>query len=210
MPPGFFCYDGFVIPPGTKACLVDLDGTLYHAQPVKLLMAAELLLFGLPCIATIRAFRKEHERDDEATASGANAFDLQVSRAAQTSKRSPDEVRHVVDRWMFQRPLKWISLFRRRSLLKELSTFRALGGKLALVSDYPAQTKLGVLPISFDVVVASGEPEGPSRKKPDPEGYLKAARLLGVEPEECVVIGDRRDRDGGAAARAGIRYLHVG
>jgi HAD superfamily hydrolase (TIGR01509 family) len=190
--------------------LVDLDGTLYYPAPVKMLMAAELLLFGLPSIGTIRAFRKEHERDEGTPAMDGNSFELQVSRAAQLTERSPDEVRRVVDRWMFQRPLKWISLFRRRSLLQELRNFKARGGKLALVSDYPAQAKLSALPISFDVVVASGELEGPSRKKPDPEGYLKAASLLGAQPEECVIIGDRPDRDGEAAARAGIRYVQVG
>lgn len=39
-----------------------------------------------------------------------------------------------------------------------------------------------------------------SQGKPDPEGYLKAATLLGLEPQDCVVIED---------APAGIQAAHA-
>ena len=89
-------------------------------------------------------------------------------------------------------------------MLAELRAFKAQGGKTALVSDYPARRKLEALnaPGLFDVVVASGEENGPRRLKPDPEGYLRAAELLRAEPSRCLVIGDRQDADG-AAAHAG-------
>jgi sugar-phosphatase len=41
--------------------------------------------------------------------------------------------------------------------------------------------------------------EGVERGKPDPEGYLAAARRLGVAPEQCVVC-----EDGEAGIRAGL------
>jgi HAD superfamily hydrolase (TIGR01509 family) len=62
----------------------------------------------------------------------------------------------------------------------------------------------------FDAVVASGDPDGPPRLKPAPGGYLKAAHKLGVRPEACLVIGDRPDTDGVAAAAAGMRFRLVG
>ncbi|MDA8369470.1 MAG: HAD family phosphatase [Nocardiopsaceae bacterium] len=40
---------------------------------------------------------------------------------------------------------------------------------------------------NFDVTVAGDEVE---RNKPDPEPYLKAARLLGVDPQRCVAFED--------------------
>lgn len=45
--------------------------------------------------------------------------------------------------------------------------------------------------------------------KPDPEGYLKAARALGVAPERCLVV---EDSPAGieAGVRAGARVLRVG
>ncbi|MCR4368492.1 MAG: HAD family phosphatase [archaeon] len=40
---------------------------------------------------------------------------------------------------------------------------------------------------SFSAIVGADEV---SRGKPDPEGYLKAAKMLGAKPSECVVIED--------------------
>jgi HAD superfamily hydrolase (TIGR01549 family) len=91
-----------------------------------------------------------------------------------------------------------------------VSEFRTAGGKTALVSDYPATGKLralGALEL-FDLVVSNGEPGGPSRLKPHPEGYLSAAERLGVEPAHCLVIGDRDDADGQAARNAGMA-VHI-
>ncbi|GAB3697142.1 HAD family phosphatase [Saccharopolyspora tripterygii] len=41
---------------------------------------------------------------------------------------------------------------------------------------------------SFDVTVCGDEVDG--KNKPDPEPYLKAARLLGVDPADCVAVED--------------------
>ena len=58
----------------------------------------------------------------------------------------------------------------------------------------------------FDACVAVGEPDGPSRLKPAPDGFLLAAERLGVEPRNCLVLGDRPDADGEAARRAGMDF----
>jgi putative hydrolase of the HAD superfamily len=195
-----------MIPHDVRACLVDLDGTLYRSLPLKLAMAAELLLFGVPVISTLLRFRREHELPAVGTA---NPFEDQLERTARALGRPVEGVRDAVDRWMFRRPAKWIAVFRRRKLLAELEAFRERGGRLALVSDYPVRSKIDQLKLQFDVTVSSGEPGGPARLKPDPEGYLSAARALGVEPRHCLVIGDRDDRDGEAARRAGMAFRKV-
>jgi len=58
---------------------------------------------------------------------------------------------------------------------------------------------------AFDTIVAA---EDVSRGKPDPEGFLLAARNLGVPPERCLVI---EDAPGGieGARRASMRSLAV-
>lgn len=51
--------------------------------------------------------------------------------------------------------------------------------------------------------------EDVTASKPDPEGFLKGARLLGVAPDECVVFED--SEAGIAAAKAaGMRVVGVG
>ena len=113
---------------------------------------------------------------------------------------------------MQERPSRWIRLFRRRGLIEEIRHFRERGGRTALVTDYPAGAKLDALGASelFEVVVSSGEPGGPKRLKPDPEGYLLAAAALGIEPSHCLVIGDRDDADGEAARAAKMAFRRIG
>jgi HAD superfamily hydrolase (TIGR01509 family) len=193
-----------------QAWLVDLDGTLYTQAPVRAAMAAELSLLGWSSLRLLRRFRREQELLRELELEG-DPFQLQLERTAAALGVSPSAIEPRVREWMIERPAKWLALFRRRALLDEIGAFRARGGRTALVSDYPARRKLEALGASrlFDVVVASGEPNGPTRLKPHPSGVLNAAAALGVDPARCLVIGDRPDADGKAAAAAGMAFRHV-
>jgi FMN phosphatase YigB (HAD superfamily) len=197
------------------AWLVDLDGTLYEARWVKLAMAVELALFGWFAVATLRQFRHDHEALREEVAEGnalavtfPSPFAAQLARSADALQVPVAQIERVVQDWMFERPGKWIRRFPRRDLLAELRTFKAAGGRTALVSDYPAERKVTALGARdlFEVIVANGEPHGPRRLKPDPEGYLRAAELLQVDPSRCLVIGDRDDADGEAARAAKMAF----
>jgi HAD superfamily hydrolase (TIGR01549 family) len=194
------------------AWLVDLDGTLYRSLPVKLAMAVELSLFGWTSIRTLRAFRHAHEALRSQASPGeptsASPFEQQLELTARQLGHERALVERTVREWMFERPLKWVGRAKRQSLLDELAHFRSHGGKTALVSDYPASGKLGALGAAalFDLVVSSGEPGGPRKLKPDPEGYSSAAARLGIEPGRCLVIGDRDDADGAAARSAGMGF----
>lgn len=193
------------------AWLVDLDGTLYEAAKVKLCMLAELALGGWGAMSTLRRFRMEHEhlrlRQDEP----GNPYRLQIERTAGALGVPPQHVEALVREWMQERPGKWLRRFRRLGLLEELAAFRRGGGRLALVSDYPASTKLAAIGCAelFEAVIANGEDGGARWLKPHPEGYLSAAERLGVNPERCLVLGDRPDADGEAARRAGMSFRLV-
>jgi HAD superfamily hydrolase (TIGR01549 family) len=199
------------------AYLVDLDGTLYSPLPVKLGMALELALSGWLALGPLKVFRHTHEElrelysRGEVAAAGVSPFEQQLTLTASQLAVPEAKLRALVENWMLHRPQKWIRLFARKALLQELATFQASGGKLAVVSDYPATLKLQALPgsLRFDTVVSNGEPGGPSRLKPDPEGYLIAANRLQVRPERCLVLGDRSDADGEAARRAGMAFRLV-
>ncbi len=110
-------------------------------------------------------------------------------------------------------------LFRRAALgnivplpgaLGFLRLLRERGFKLALVSSTPhgnIDLILGSLGVegAFDVIV--GE-EDVRQGKPDPEGFLLAAKRLGVPPGECVVIEDA-PVGVEAAKRGGMRCVGV-
>ncbi len=191
------------------AVLVDLDGTLYRQRPVRLLMAIELLVMGWSAIAVLRAFRRSHEEVRLAERlERSSPYEEQLRLTAARLGVAEARVRAIVEDWMVRRPMKWLGRFARKELLQELANYRSAGGKLALVSDYPATQK--ALAFSrwthFDVVVSSGEAGGPARLKPHPEGYLTAAERVGVLPAHCLVIGDREDADGDAARAAGMGF----
>jgi HAD superfamily hydrolase (TIGR01549 family) len=195
-----------------RAWLIDLDGTLYHPQPVKWAMAAEVLLGSLwnrSTLPGIRQFRRHHEQlRREMQEPVESPYHLQLQQAADALGWKVDRLEALILEWMQQRPGKWIRLFRRRSLLEEIRQHRDGGGRTALVSDYPASHKLQSLQLSdlFEVVIANGEADGPGRLKPWPDGFLRAAQKLAVEPAECLVLGDRQDADGQAAERAGMAF----
>ncbi len=193
------------------AWLVDLDGTLYSQPPVRLAMAAEVALFGWSSLAVLQRFRREQEELRLLELEG-DPFTLQLERTATGLGTDAARVEALVRDWMIERPAKWLTLFRRRALLEEIRNYRSAGGRTALVSDYPARRKLealGATPL-FDVIVASGEPDGPQRLKPHPSGLLRAASALGIDPARCLVIGDRPDADGLAASTAGMAFRKVG
>jgi beta-phosphoglucomutase-like phosphatase (HAD superfamily) len=175
-------------------------------------MTLELLLTGWGAVKTLKVFREEHERLRlEEQQLEASPFVLQLERAARRLASPQEKVAAVVDQWMFRRPGRWLRAFRRRKLLQMISDYRTRGGKTAVVSDYPASKKLAAMGLAelFDLVVACGEPDGPSCLKPLPAGLLLAAARLHVAPADCLVIGDRRDADGEAARRAGMAFQHV-
>jgi FMN phosphatase YigB (HAD superfamily) len=195
------------------AWLVDLDGTLYQAKPLKLVMAAQMAFAGPKALRIVRRFRIEHEalRESGQTCSP-SPFAMQIDRTAKALGLGLTEVEEVIQRYMFERPLPLLARLRRKDLLKEIADFRNDGGRTAIVSDYPAQKKLAALGVTdlFDRVVASGEPGGPSKLKPAPDGMLLAADALGVKPNRCMVLGDRLDADGAAAAAAGMEFRLIG
>lgn len=194
--------------PKVLAWLVDLDGTLYRPLRVIISMAPHMLLRPGK-VRIVRAFRREHEGlRVSPPPPGVTPYEAQLQRTAKKLDLASDEVRATVEDYMFTRPGRYLRASRRKSLISEIEAFRAQGGKSALVTDYPATTKLRDMQLAylFDEVVANGEPGGPSRLKPDPEGYLSAAERLGVPPAQCLVIGDRADADGEAARTAGMRF----
>jgi putative hydrolase of the HAD superfamily len=67
------------------------------------------------------------------------------------------------------------------------------------------RAKLAALSLTdaFDVIVLSDE-IGRSFRKPHPAPFLAAATKLGAAPAECVMVGDRPDKDVRGARASGF------
>lgn len=98
----------------------------------------------------------------------------------------------------------------RPGALDALRTVRSSGTPAALVTSTERQlTEAALNTIGaefFDVTVCGDEVDG--LNKPHPEPYLRAARLLGVDPARCVAVEDSPTGTASAAA-AGCTVLVV-
>jgi putative hydrolase of the HAD superfamily len=84
---------------------------------------------------------------------------------------------------------------------------------IAVVSDgdpVVQRVKLDALGLAgvFHAVVISDD-FGRARRKPDPYSLLVAADKINVDPEGCIYVGDRPEKDVAAARAAGMRSVRV-
>lgn len=194
------------------AVLFDVDGTLYDQSALRLRMFGELCrwyslrFWKLRDLKLLYDFRRLRERHCGAVSN--SLMEDQYKWVAETSHASTDYVREVVTEWMDIRPLKHLAACRYAEVTKFVDLLSSHGKAVAFVSDYPVKAKLRALGIPYKVAIAATD-NGIGAFKPNPKIMLKAASVLGITPDRCLVIGDRDDRDGSAAEKAGMMYLSI-
>lgn len=180
----------------------DLDGTLYNQAGLRrrmvVMLASEMIRSGS---ATVPRILRAYRRHREALADG------MVQDFAQRQYRlpglEPELVRAVVAEWMEHRPLPLLRAFRTKGV-EALFARLAASHVLAVHSDYPVEKKLLALGLTAHLSLAADDV---GRLKPDPAGLHRLMAAAKVEPCRTLMIGDRDDRDGEAARRAGVRAL---
>ncbi|MER7247171.1 HAD family hydrolase [Kribbella sp. NPDC000426] len=94
--------------------------------------------------------------------------------------------------------------------LSTLAAFKAAGWRIGLVSNITAETQLqwpsSPLAPYFDATAFSAEV---GAAKPEPAIYLTACNALGVDPTECIFVGDGNDNELPAAASLGMRAIRT-
>ncbi|UVO50357.1 HAD family hydrolase [Sphingomonas sp. SUN019] len=187
----------------------DMDGTLYDQKKLRARMLMELLRASardrsLDTVLTLRAFR--HTREMLADTQAGDFLSTQYEIPAARRGCEAARVRALVAEWMEQRPLPYLAACRRPGIEQLFGAIARTGRRIGILSDYPAADKLAALGLRADFIVAATDPDV-ARLKPDTTGLDKLMRLAEVDPRRAVLIGDRVDRDGAVAARAGMRAL---
>jgi FMN phosphatase YigB (HAD superfamily) len=194
---------------GVHLVVFDVDGTLYRQSQLRLRMARDLLIHTVlkrdtKTIAVLAKYRRIRERlSDEHVA------DFECASIAQTATATaiaPDKVRSIVSEWIEQRPLGYLAGCRYPGLPQLFAGLRRRGKSIGILSDYPAKAKLEALGLAANHIVFAGD-ENVGLLKPHPRGLKSLIAAAGVEPHQTVVIGDRVDRDGLVARRAGAQAL---
>jgi FMN phosphatase YigB (HAD superfamily) len=192
-----------------RLVVFDVDGTLYRQRPLRLRMARDMLLYtllnrDLNVVAVLAKYRRIRERlGDE------QVIDFErilIAETATTTANSPDKVRAIVSEWVEQRPLPYLAACRYPGLPQLFAGLRRKGKSIGIFSDYPVKTKLEALELTANHVVCAGD-ETVGMLKPHPRGLESLIAAAGVKADATVLIGDRTDRDGLAARRAGARAL---
>jgi FMN phosphatase YigB (HAD superfamily) len=197
-----------------RAVLLDVDGTLYHQNPLRLFMALELC--ALPLVEgsyqsasttwkVVRAFRRVRE---ELRGLGSPAESLDELQYVQTANRigiDPAVVEQTIAEWIFRRPLKYLKHCRRQGAEAFFTFLRKCNVPVGVFSDYPVVEKLEALGLSTFVgpTLCATDSEI-NAFKPHPKGFLRVSAIWGIPPEEILYVGDRSEVDAVGAAAAGM------
>jgi HAD superfamily hydrolase (TIGR01509 family) len=181
-----------------RAVLFDMDGLLVDSEPLWFVVEREVAeRLGAPW----------GEADQEALIGGSLdrtvSYLLAKADGAAGAERAVTAGRADVARWLVASMARLVlarGLPLQPGAARLLAALDAAGVPCALVtasSRAIMDAVLKVTGLSFGVTVCG---EDVQRGKPDPEPYLRAAALLGVPPDGCVVLED--SPTGIAAARA--------
>ena len=166
-----------------RALIVDLDGTLYYQKPVRLAILKEMLFhfWKLPDFLIVKKYR--------------TLFENGISEKERLS-RLPSQAPRVIREWMIERPYPYIKKNGDYELINVLMEAQARGIIVIVYSDYPVEEKLSALGFVPDMALCS---ETIGRLKPDASGLKSVLTQESIVPEQCLVIGDRIDKDGALA-----------
>ncbi len=192
-----------------KGIIFDLDGTLYSQLKMHICMFFDIFTYYLihPLrindLRIIYYFRKKRYEAD----SSLELEKTQYQITADYLNLPTEEVRSIIEKWILNRPIRYMKICRYSNVLNIFKLLRKINLKIAVVSDYPIDQKLVALGLTADVKICSTDPEV-NAFKPNPKGLILACEKMELLPEECLVIGDRDDKDGEAARRGQIPYLN--
>lgn len=198
--------------PLPKAIIFDVDGTLYDQKKLRKRIIWEILKFlalhpnRLIDFKILWDFRKSREKTVSMQVS--DIENQQYVWGGHVSKVPPEKVHQVVREWMLEKPLRHLPACRYQGVLEIFSYLRKRNIRTGIFSDYPVRDKLSVLGLSPDVLVCATDREV-DRLKPDPKGLLVAAEKLRIPVGQCLFVGDRDERDGECARRAGMPYVII-
>ena len=188
----------------------DVDGTLYDQRKLRALMAAEILLFVAlhpwrwRDVLVVREYRNVHEAfsSDEC----ANLEQALVSEVARRMSVPQTRVSEIIQEWLFERPLKHLPSVRFHEVATVIEELKASGVRVAFLSDHYPVGKLKALSLDSGAAYYSTRSDL-SCLKPNPKLLLTILTEQGARPGECVVVGDRDDRDGEIARRTGVHFV---
>jgi len=185
----------------------DVDGTLYRQRPLRLRMGRDMVIHALTkrnrnVIRVVTAYRRIRER--LASEEVADFERVLIAETAKSTSMSTECVHSIVSEWIETRPLRYLKSCLFSGVPQLFAGLQRAGKKIGIFSDYPAAEKLAAMGLVAHHVVAASEV---GLLKPHAKGLQSLMAKASTTARETLFIGDRADRDGVAAQRAGVRIL---
>lgn len=195
--------------PSVRLVVFDVDGTLYRQPPLRRRMALALLSHvatsgDVRLLRLLSDYRRERER-----LADAEVADFDATLAATIAARhgvDPATVTALVTDWIETRPLPYLRPHVVPGTVALFDGLRRSGRTIGVLSDYPATAKVAAMGLAGDIIAAAADP-GIGIMKPHPRGLQFVMAAAGATPATTLMIGDRPERDGAAACRAGVPVL---
>ena len=184
-----------------KVCLFDLDGTLLDTVESIAHIANQVLAhYNLPA-QPVEDFNY-HAGD------GANKLIERSFAAAGGNPKDIDEAREMYKAMFAKDPLYKVSPY--DGMVETLRTLKDNGVILAVCTNKPDKAARANLAAMFDedLFTVIQALDGSLKRKPAPDMALAIANKLGVEPSECMYIGDT-DTDMQTGKAAGMYTIGV-
>lgn len=190
-----------------KLLVFDVDGTLYSQPPVRYRMAVDLAVHSLVNreLRTLKIIREYRSyREDLTSNQGHNNADAQIKRLSHIFDRSAEDIKHILDEWMGERPLKYLHAQRHRSVSKVLALAAEQDIAVAVLSDLPLGRKIEALEMTFLSAHCTDEY---NEFKPGTKTLSAIMEKFEAGSNSTLVIGDRDNRDGRMAENSGCFYF---
>lgn len=129
-----------------------------------------------------------------------------IARTINETGCSAKKILAIVTEWIEQRPIRYLTNCRYSGVIELFAGLKRSSKLIGVYSDYPAREKLAALGLAADFVVSAGD-AGVRLLKPNPRGLEFLIKEAGATAGTTMLIGDRGERDGVAAMRAGARCL---
>ncbi len=192
-----------------KAVVFDLFGTLIDNWPFERLEATHSRLAELLQVPVEEFTRLWRETWDERNRGKIATCEDNLRLICHALNSSPSRER-ISQACRFRLQVTRESFAPRPDAAATLTALRERGLKLGMISDCSWETPVvwegSALAPLFDVAVFSVK-EGV--KKPDPRIYLLTCERLGVQPQECLYVGDGGSRELTGAAAVGMRPVLI-
>lgn len=193
--------------------IFDVDGTLYNQSKLRKKMCLMLIAYytirpwKIKDLKILYHFRKERERK-----SGYQSINLtreQYEWCAQKVNTSLEDVKRVVDKWIFEFPNKYLKQFMYPGVQTFFLDLDKKNIRKAVFSDYESEKKLASMELTVDISVSSTD-DNINAMKPLPKGIFHILTELNItNKSNCLFIGDRLELDGKSAKSAGIPFLII-